>query len=367
MQLGYVDTPTDNQIISDVFVVSGWCVSELDILKIEVLVNDFIAGEAIYGDQRKGIDEVIPNIPDINVGFHYSLDTTKFLSGDYTIKIRVVLSDDTEFMLNKSRVTISNFLLSVIDLFAENQYYLKKRLEGLKKGASILIACMPKSGSTFLTTVLKDLTGFTNYPLVYTYSQNEQDIYLPRLIDAYTKNTVTQQHVRATVPNKYLMQLFDIKPVILTRNLFDIVVSYYDHIHNESLEVPAFYINDHFFKLSQSEKIDLIINMAMPWYFSFYSSWYDVSQKNEIDVLWVSYEELISDRIKTVNKVMNFYNIPTSNQEILNILEASAKKQTRKNVGVFGRGEYMLSEVQKERIRSYKNHYPWVDFSVLGI
>lgn len=367
MQLGYLDTPTDNQVISDVFGVSGWCINEWGVSKIEVLVNDSVVGEAVYGDRRNGIDEVIPNISDINVGFHYSLDTTKFVSGEYIIKIRVLSPDNTEFMLNESKVTISNFLMSVNDLFFENQYYLKERLEGMQKGTSILVACMPKSGSTFLTTVLKDLTGFANYPFVYTHSQNEQDLYLPRLIEAYTKDTITQQHLRAAVPNKGLLKLFDIKPVILTRNLFDIVVSYYDHIHNDSVEVPAFYINERFFELNQSEKFDLIINMAMPWYFSFYSSWYDVGQKKEMDVLWVSYEELMSNKIQTIKKVLQFYNINVNDQEVLNTLEASTKKQTRKNVGISGRGESLLSDEQKERIRSYKKHYPWVDFSVLGI
>lgn len=367
MTIGYLDAPTNNQIISNIFMVTGWCINELGISKIEVLVNDCIDGQAIYGDKRNGIDKVIPNISDINVGFHYALDTTKFLSGEYTIKVRIISLDNTEFRLRESKVTISNFLVPVKDFLFQDQCYLKKKLHEWEKGISILVACMPKSGSTFLSTVLKDLTGFTNGPFVYRYSQNEQDLYLPSLVESYTKNTVTQQHLRATIPNKNLLQLFEIKPVILTRNLFDIVVSYYDHLHNGSIEVPAFYINEHFFELNQNEKIDLIINMAMPWYFSFYSSWYDVYKKNEMDLLWVSYEELMSNKALTIKKIMKFYNIDVSEQEILNTLEASAKKQTRKNVGISGRGENVLSDEQKDRIRSYKTYYPWVDFSVLGI
>ena len=121
--------------------------------------------------------------------------------------------------------------------------------ESLKKSArayppSILIACMPRSGSTYLSNLLAAVTGYPRHPLVYTFYRNEQDLYLPALMKALTIPTVTQQHLRATGPTLELIDIFNLRPIVLVRNLFDVVVSYFDHLHQESLLVPAAYFPD---------------------------------------------------------------------------------------------------------------------------
>ena len=70
---------------------------------------------------------------------------------------------------------------------------LKKSLS--KRGSSILIASMPKSGSTFLVNSLSELTGFPYVSLAKGYERNDQNLYLPYLIDSYNISTVTHQHV----------------------------------------------------------------------------------------------------------------------------------------------------------------------------
>ncbi|MDH3232775.1 MAG: tetratricopeptide repeat protein, partial [Alphaproteobacteria bacterium] len=82
-------------------------------------------------------------------------------------------------------------------------------------GRHIFIACMPKSGSTFLRTALMALTGWQEAYMTFAFLQNEEELYLPYLRAAARLNTVVQQHCRATVPNIQLLQAFAIRPIVL--------------------------------------------------------------------------------------------------------------------------------------------------------
>ena len=115
----------------------------------------------------------------------------------------------------------------------------KKRFS--KKRDHLFVACMPKSGSTFLANALSELTGYRYVNLAYAYERSEQNLYLPKLIDSFSFGSVTHLHVRATESTIDLMKMFSIRPVILVRNIFDIVVSIRDHMFNEGFEFPTFF------------------------------------------------------------------------------------------------------------------------------
>ena len=62
-----------------------------------------------------------------------------------------------------------------------------------KRRDCLFVTCFPKSGSTFLVSVLAETTGYVRQFLGYDHL-NEQDLYLPNLIDAYNMNIVCHQH-----------------------------------------------------------------------------------------------------------------------------------------------------------------------------
>lgn len=242
----------------------------------------------------------------------------------------------------------------------------KKRFR--KPANHILVTAMPKSGSTFLTRVLADLTGYREYRLNYECNQNEQDFYLPRLITSYGFDTITHQHVRATVPNLRLLKDFAIKPIILVRNIFDVVISFRDHLHQESLKAPSIYVNEKFYELDEQTKLDFIIEFALSWYFYFYASWYDACFHGDIDAIWITYEQLMSEKIKTIESVLNFCSINKSVDEIEQVINTiNQKRNTRLNKGISGRGLATLSADQIRKVEYKASFYPWVDFSKIGI
>lgn len=264
------------------------------------------------------------------------------------------------------------FIKKIIKPKAERlvDYALKMQRHTSRRGEYIFIASLPKTGSTFMAKALSHLTGYRYVDLAYAYERNDQNLYLPKLVDAYSFGSVTHQHVRATGPNIKLMNMFSIKPVILVRNIFDIVVSIRDHMFNEGYAFPTFYCNEKFGDLDDTTQIDQIIEMGIPWYFNFYVSWYEATSSNRIEALWMQYENVIESWGEALTMISQFYTLNKTKQEIDDALQRTInmkKDRTRLNKGIAGRGDAALSDVQKEKIIKMSRFYPWVDFSLLGI
>jgi hypothetical protein len=83
----------------------------------------------------------------------------------------------------------------------------------------------------------------------------------------------------------------------------------------------------------------------------------------EVDLLWTTYEELIENKKLLIERILKWYGLERCIPHIDSAISVVSKKRSgnRYNNGVKGRGEYMLSDSQKERIRSMANYYPrWI-------
>ena len=247
-------------------------------------------------------------------------------------------------------------------------YGLKRRFS--RPGQHIFVACFPKSGSTFLTRVLTEVTGYKFVPFIAAFGRNEHDLYEPRLYDHYSVDTVTQQHCRATPMNLKLMHRYGIKPVILVRNIFDCIVSLRDHIYTETGLWPMAYVNRDFFALSESQQYDFIIDMFLPWYLDFYVSWSDFTKEQGASrCTWITYEHLMNDRLEALKDLLKGLEVSDSFiSQAIERVTGTGKENSRLNKGVSGRGQEKLSLEQKERIRSRANlYFANIDFTMIGL
>lgn len=234
-------------------------------------------------------------------------------------------------------------------------------------GTHVVIACMPKSGSTLLNRILQALTGWQDAYFTFAFQQNEEELYLPYLREAATRNTITQQHFRATEANVQLLQAFAIKPLIQVRNLYDVVVSYTDFLDGGAVS-NTFFI-DRWDRFERSERIDLMIDNLLPWYFAFYASWMDAIDQDRIEAHVVSYEELIAAMPETIKRIADFYGLGTSLADCEAAVAAidDGKAMTRFNKGGSGRGAEELTGAQKDRLARLASYYPDIDFGPLGL
>lgn len=248
----------------------------------------------------------------------------------------------------------------------------------------ILLACMPKSGSTMLATILESMPGMDTAKLVPAYKRREQELCINaieriqirsagrlrrwrnELADEGTheqapQGYVAQHHVRYSTPTEKILTNYNLKPVVLVRNIFDIVPSVRDHYRNASTDMSMAYVGEEMTNWSDDQLHNFIADMVVPWYFNFYRSWLDRSDK-----LLVTYEALVRDTPEIVAEVLDYCGVSYREEDVDRAIAASAQKDTRKNKGVTGRGD-QLSDKVRAKIAAYADYYPDVDFRPIGL
>jgi hypothetical protein len=234
-----------------------------------------------------------------------------------------------------------------------------RRVLGIKR-PHLLVACMPKSASTFLTGALAGLPRMRRAQLTWTFERREQvldEIQLARYdLDAY----VSQVHLRYSAHVGRAIAEYGLTPIVLTRNIFDIVASFRDHIRNESPHSPVVYLNEESAKLPDQALEELLAEIAVPWFINFYVSWQNV------DCLRVDYDTLRSSPAEVIRAVCNRTPRKFSDSEIANAIERARTKGSRFNKGVSGRGAG-ISPKARETIISFARHFPDTDFRPIGI
>lgn len=233
-------------------------------------------------------------------------------------------------------------------------------------GNHLFIACFPKSGSTFLKNLLVEVTGFPEQQLTYSHGKNDTGIYLPALIDCAELDTVTQLHVRASDSNINQMQGFSIKPVILVRNIFDVLLSYKEH-HDQFARQMSFY--DRYDSLDEAQRLDLIVDDRAAWYLGFFAGWQRAVRSGRIEGLWLSYEELMADKVGKTKQILRFYGLERPRQAIADAIENVSRNKfaNRFNKGVSGRGSARFDDRHRAQIRRIAGYHPDIDFSLIGL
>jgi len=101
------DQPRPGTTISGVTPVSGWTFDDQEVVKVEILVDGMNDGIASYGSPRPDVQAVFPSSP-LNVGFSYSLDTTKYNNGRHTLNVQVTDTSGNIAVCPNVVVTVSN-------------------------------------------------------------------------------------------------------------------------------------------------------------------------------------------------------------------------------------------------------------------
>lgn len=237
----------------------------------------------------------------------------------------------------------------------------------------VVVAAAPRTGSTFMANTLRELCGVSYQRLCAAYGTNEHDLYLPALCMLNRAGCVAQMHMKGTFHNAALMATFGIRPIILVRSLFDIVVSLMGDVRRKR-ELPAYdlgyngysfiWIEQQLIDLDDERLLDALIDLAVPWYVNFYVSWYRLCQRGLVKARWVAYEEVMADKVRVFEEILGFIGVEPVvplNDELFD------KRFPTFNEGRTGRGLERLSEAQCERIRRLLSYYPDVDFRYYGI
>jgi len=212
----------------------------------------------------------------------------------------------------------------------------------------LFIACFPKSGSTFLASLLSLATGFSRRDVLVSFGQRDQDICEHKL-RRLSRRAVIQQHVKATDYNVELMHKYGIRPIVLVRNIFDVVVSLDDHLRREDHRMPTGFVHREYMTMDFDQRIEYLIRVHLPWYFNFFMSWREAAEG--LQAYPMTYEHMFANVRETLEEILGFCQISVSQQQITTALDRVRHSDTRLNCGVSGRGESILSSHHKAAIR----------------
>lgn len=219
----------------------------------------------------------------------------------------------------------------------------------------ILVACMPKSGSTFLTNLIASyglpkpdakginklmprLTKIRHAKLVPEYGDREQELCELRLLSSHSRSYVSQQHIKNSEWTQEMIQRYSLTPVILIRNLADCVMSIRDHIRKEKHFGSIIRVDQHVLALNNEDLERLIIQVGMPWYLSFYEGW--IGSQSII----LTYEDVVGQPAGTLKQVLESAGVAVEARLIQRAVDQVGEKPNRLNVGVSGRGSALSSD-----------------------
>ena len=231
---------------------------------------------------------------------------------------------------------------------------------------SVVLAFPPKAAGTFLRSAAISAVGGQLVRTVQAQGGRDATFYLPTFILYYTRGIparplVTHVHMQALAANRHFMEALDLRPVVMIRALPDMLASYLDELEDQPLrpdkwlniKVPSGYAG-----FSAERKGDFMIEMIVPWYVSFFSTWLDYA-KTDPRVLFLDYDEFRAVPAATLERVLAHSRIPRPLQECQAALDEVWKERAafRYNKGVSGRGRRRFTASQMDRMRRIMHYY----------
>lgn len=243
---------------------------------------------------------------------------------------------------------------------------------------NILLACAPKSASTFIQSTLCHVSGLPNVTLNATTERpgtasvlgidlREQELDELALIRHGLNGSgyVAQHHVRATPYLCAQLDRFRIRPIVSYRNVFDSLVSLDDMLMAARREAgnANLYFNDampsDYTAMEREERLLLLAGRMAAWYLQFYLSWRRVERAGLVTPLWISYEaDFLGDKDGLARRLSAFLGPQRFPAATLSeaLADRDRGRDFRLNQGVAGRGADMPTSV-RDLVRRLYDHY----------
>ncbi|MFB2552318.1 hypothetical protein [Ensifer soli] len=225
---------------------------------------------------------------------------------------------------------------------------------------NILVACAPKSGSTFISAMLAEAANLAIVSLTFpagsqklfsqTYLREQEFDELALLQHGVRgKGYVAQHHVRCTPYLCRQLAFFHIRPIVTYRNVFDCLVSLDDMFmswRDQEPDAATRYFKDglpdRFTRMERADRLIALAHRYGAWYLQFYLSWKTCERMGLVSPLWISYErDFLADKAKMASDIAGFVGAPSLSAEaVRQRLEGEAETAShRLNRGIAGRGE----------------------------
>jgi len=222
----------------------------------------------------------------------------------------------------------------------------------------IFIAGLPKSGTTWLRTIMALLPGY-NIRLIYdpTGSINRRDI-SDDIFNALPKNrySIIKVHTQYSDENFKIITQHIQRFIVMYRDLRDMCVSRYIHIKNDKMHSLFRDYNQWPEDKGILHSIEFVHKEFVPWV----ENWRQASERHPEKILMVQYEQLNSGLKETLEKIFQFYGIDVDDVIVDKMFQTQLRGEAdiQKNLDAIDhRMGRLKSTARKGIIGDWKNYF----------
>ncbi len=234
----------------------------------------------------------------------------------------------------------------------------------------LLLAFAPKSAGTYFRQAAIQAVGGELVRMCHAQAGRDGTLYLPnvlaRCLDNETPHTITHIHMQALTGNRKFIEAFGLKPVIMIRDLADMLASLLDMFETDPVaraEGVNCQIPSNFLELPRDVKLDFMIDVIAPWYASYFATWKSFVDDAPRTVCVLHYRDFCRNPGETLHKAITHSGFVTTREKCLRSLEEvwRAKEDYRFNKGVSGRGRRYFSSAHFARLHRLLSYYPQLE------
>lgn len=175
-----------------------------------------------------------------------------------------------------------------------------------------LIACQPKSASTFAANVISEVLSIPKVTYS-TYGAGPLETSIDRIKELSETHAVVHQHCIAHRRDLGLFRAAGLRPVVIVRDIADSLVSYCDHRSQKSDGLAR---DKAFSELSFDDQIVTTAIERAHWFFMFQATWFSAIKFNHIPAIMIDYEDLTQHPEWAISQMLEHWGESASHEKI---------------------------------------------------
>ena len=238
------------------------------------------------------------------------------------------------------------------DDFVSNAILGNLKKEVTTEYKNIMLFAQPKSASLYFHHLLAQCLDFKQAEI--GFNNGGGTLYYPRAIALkyLEQNTVSHCHSPGNKMTQKIVDNLEFKPIVLTRNILDALVSRRDMMVREARRgktVCAQIEGDdvqRFLDMNLDEQLTVTAKIFAPEYIYFCKSWRDAQKKYGDKIFFTTYEDVTRKPVPLIQNIAKWLDVPIPTEEKINELVGCVSQNggINFNKGLIGRGRKLKKE-----------------------
>jgi len=243
---------------------------------------------------------------------------------------------------NQQQAFLSSAILGTLDFTVETDKL------------NVLLCAQPKSASLYMAKLLSNALDLVDHKI--GFNNKSGYIYYPRAMAAKFAygNTISHCHAEATPEVIQLIKNLKLRPVILTRNLLDSLVSRKNMLAKNkwAVNILSPLAIQKFLDGTGEYQLDVTINLFADGYINFFEGWNKYRGDSELRPVYITYQEMIDDESGLVSNVARGLGLEIAPEKVDQV-SSNIKAQGGVNFsqGVPGKGKAAFNERQISELK----------------